>query len=173
MTQCAMCLVPTDEYGREMDRDESQYRLKGMTLGTVCCPVSVHLRALQDMSRGTVTRGVRVGRVPGSRDGDRVPGSRGTGTGAGDWGRDPDRAPGTGTGAGTRTGHRARGLGQGLGTGRDRYPDRGAGAGAGGGLGVPWSRVLVPVPGTGYRAGAGTGPWFLALCRGEGRDPVS
>src|SRR5690606_22965470 len=57
MTQCAMCLVPTDEYGREMDRDVSQYRLKGMTLGTVCCPVSVHLRALQDMSRGTVTRG--------------------------------------------------------------------------------------------------------------------
>src|SRR5690606_38096215 len=48
MTQCAMCLVPTDEYGREMDRDESQYRLKGMTLVTVCCPVSVHLRALQD-----------------------------------------------------------------------------------------------------------------------------
>src|SRR5690606_40673170 len=97
MTQCAMCLVPTDEYGREMDRDESQYRLKGMTLGTVCCPVSVHLRALQDMSRGTVTRGVGVGRVPGSRDGD---GGRGLGTGTGD----PDRAPGTGTGAGTGDG---------------------------------------------------------------------
>src|SRR5690606_3502 len=30
----ALPLVPTDEYGREMDRDESQYRLKGMTLGT-------------------------------------------------------------------------------------------------------------------------------------------
>src|SRR5690606_41858611 len=99
MTQCAMCLVPTDEYGREMDRDESQYRLKGMTLGTVCCPVSVHLRALQDMSRGTVTRGDRV---PGSRGRGRGLGARAPGTG--DWGRDPDRAPGTGTGAGTGDG---------------------------------------------------------------------